>query len=37
MNLKDYNKRVRRGYYINVVISIVAFSIIGFTIAKILW
>jgi len=37
MNLKEYNKRVRQEYYINVVISIIAFLIIGYTIAKILW
>jgi len=37
MNLKEYNKRVRREYYINVVITIIAFLIIGYTIAKILW
>jgi hypothetical protein len=37
MDLKEYNKRVRREYYINVVISIIAFLIIGYTIAKILW
>tara|TARA_R110002012_G_C11441837_1_gene590717 strand:- start:149 stop:262 length:114 start_codon:yes stop_codon:yes gene_type:complete len=37
MDLKEHNKRVRREYYINVVISIIAFLIIGYTIAKILW
>jgi len=37
MDLKEYNKRVRREYYINVVITIIAFLIIGYTIAKILW
>jgi len=37
MNLKEYNKRVRREYYINVVISIIAFIIIGLVITKIIW
>jgi len=37
MDLKEYNKKVRQEYYINVVISIIAFLIIGYTIAKILW
>jgi len=37
MDLKEYNKRVRRAYYINVVITIIAFLIIGYTIVKIIW
>jgi len=37
MDLKEYNKRVRREYYINVVISIIVFIIIGFVISKIIW
>jgi len=36
MNLKEYNKRVRRTYYINLVFTIIAFLIIGFVISKII-